>query len=612
MVSVNISYDGGVTATGNLSSIPLAEIDPFYDSPSGGSVLLVTLSFFALFLSVPALVWHIKNRSLPASSLILWIVLENVFNIINALIWPNDNVTTWWIGEGYCDINIKLDAAANIGLLGSLCCILKSLAKALDTDNARLMLTPAKRQRTMLLEIFYCIGFPIVFAVLGFIIQPYRYYVFAIAGCVPPFSDSWLTVMIYYVWPPIFCVINAYYSILLIIRIRYYRRDFSIILTSSTSGLNKSRFIRLFTAAMILLFIVIPTQIYALYRNLQDPITTFDWFTTHDPKAWNTVVFVPTYGTVFPDRWIRTSLALPVFICFGWGRDAKILYKSWALLLGLDRFFPSLGPNGNSTTQPGTSRKNLLATNSTSSSSTLLSKTLTLFTRPFSLVSNLASGNHGKPTLSSLANSSTSSTSNAKNSPTHSPAFSPGSKHDNATVKAHDFITAAPEPGISIPLTTLAVKNPSVKNEEVSRPHSLSSLSPPSISSESTYINSPSSSARGTKKSYPPHSYLPYAQKVNNILERQSELYNRSPSPVELENRGLTTGGSIGAATGTANKKGNLEGMTGKETKRLHHESKKEGKGKKEIKKSWETAAEAMERVEAEKEYERMVVGALV
>ncbi|KAI4151896.1 MAG: hypothetical protein LQ340_003216 [Diploschistes diacapsis] len=564
------------------------------------------MSFFALLFSIPALIWHVKNRNLPASSMVFWIVLENTFNIINALVWPNDNVLAWPSGVGYCDVEIKLDIASSIGLLGSLCCILRSLAKALDTDNARLMATPAERQRQLALELFYCVGLPLVLAVLHFVIQPFRYYVLAIAGCAPAFSNSWLTIMIFYIWPPVVCLINVYYSILLIARIHRYRRDFSSIITSR-GGLNKSRFLRLFSAAMVMLCIVVPTQAYSLYRNLQDEITTFDWKETHNPQTWQTVIFVPTYGVVFEDRWIRVGLALPVFLCFGWGKDAKSLYKSWALLLGLDRFFPSLRPSGSSA--PAGHRNLHIGTSTTLSSASskypFVSKALKLLTSPFpsspgkttSTLSDTSSTAYPKPSPRYISDSIDQSVK------TTDFALSPKTSFNNACRKDE---TSTKELS-AIPLEALAARaqqRHAKKAEEAQRkkrPHSLYSLG--SLDSETTYINSPAFL-------HSPHAPGPPSANARAGQAAAKDGSERNHTSTSNSNSVVSHDTCSAVEDDEEEEEEEEEGMgrgkaRAKATKRMRMEKEKEGK------RSWETAAQAMAMVQAEREYEDLVVGAL-
>ena len=389
MVEHLLSLDGGFSGTKDMSYMLLEAIDPYYDNTSSGAIMLVVLSIVALIVSVPGLVWHIKNQNIAAASMIGWIVLLNFMNVLNALIWPNDNVGHWWDGQIFCDIEIKLQIASTMGLVGSLVCIMRFLAQAFDTANLRLVPSKGQRIRRLVLEIVLCGGLPLLIALLHFVLQPLRYYVFAIAGCKPSYSSSWYTILLGYVWPPVICILAGYYAVVLAVRIYRYRRDFASALGNSSSGMNKSRFIRLCASSMTVFIVVLPLQGYALYINV---ISTMGdvW----NPESWQTIVYVPTFGMVFPDHWIRVGIAFPVFLCFAWGSDANSIYRSWLRILGLTKLFPSLAQSDReSITSPSGHKKNRLLSN--------FSKTTTAFSKAKSLFSSR--GKHSSTFNSNLS-----------------------------------------------------------------------------------------------------------------------------------------------------------------------------------------------------------------
>ena len=343
MAGPTIVLGDASTETGNMTVDDLAAYDPFFSKLPASVGVLVVASALAILLCIPTLVWHAKNRNLPAALMVAWIILADIFNVANALLWPTDNVSTWYDGQGYCDVQVKLDLMGQMGLVGCLVCIMRALAEALNTDRTRLMPSASQRQRERFLVILYCVALPVFICIAHFVVQPNRYYIFALSGCVPSYSDAWLSVLLVHIWMPAVCLVAGYYAALVLIRLRRYRREFAAILVSSASGLNRARFLRLFTNAMVFLVVYLPLQFFMLARNVSSaPITTWDWGVTHDPARWQTVVFVPTFGAVWPDRWVRASLGYAVFACFGLGADAKALYRSWFRALGFGVVFPSL------------------------------------------------------------------------------------------------------------------------------------------------------------------------------------------------------------------------------------------------------------------------------
>lgn len=175
------------------------------------AVVLPVLSFFSIILAIPPLVLHGKNRNFPATTLIFWSIIFNLFNIINAFIWPTDDMAPRWDGAGLCDIEVKLMAASYMGIPGSLVCIFRSLAVVLDTDRATLVPSKGQRWRNRFMEILFCVAVPVVAMITQTVWQKSRYILYAISGCVNDYDESWVSFMLAWIWPPIICLIAAYY-----------------------------------------------------------------------------------------------------------------------------------------------------------------------------------------------------------------------------------------------------------------------------------------------------------------------------------------------------------------------------------------------------------------
>ncbi|MCJ1248170.1 a-factor receptor [Trapelia coarctata] len=365
---------------------------------SPGAIAVPLLSFIALFLSIPTFAWHVKNRSIAGSALVFWIILANLMNIINALIWPTDDIPSWYQGQGLCDIEVKLELAQTLGLVGSIACIMKALARALDTNQAVVHLTPAERQRRNFLDWLLCFGPAVYMMLVHYIVQFNRYYVFAIAGCTPSVDNSWPSIALLYIWPPVLCLLDGYYAIIILHRMRIYRRDFSHILRATSSGLNKSRFFRLFALAMILLVIILPVQFYILYQNTSFPLQPYSWTRVHGPD-WDSVILIPTLGAVIFDRWIRIALGFIVFACFGIGGEATKLYKSWLVAVGLGYIFPVLNRPAQSLPTHRVNSNPTRSSSETSRLGSLSTKAKLIFARKFSRSSAASSTVASSPVL---------------------------------------------------------------------------------------------------------------------------------------------------------------------------------------------------------------------
>lgn len=179
---------------------------------SPAAIALPILAIITLIIDIPPLVWHIRNRNLAASSLVIWVMLPNLFSFINPLIWPTDDTATWWSGVGLCDVEVKMYVALGFGFIGSLLCIMRNLAKVLDTERALLSESRAQRRRKILIDCLFCLGGPVYGMIAHYVVQYNRYYIFAIAGCNPSIMNSWVAIFLFSIWPPILSLVVVYHS----------------------------------------------------------------------------------------------------------------------------------------------------------------------------------------------------------------------------------------------------------------------------------------------------------------------------------------------------------------------------------------------------------------
>ncbi|OQD80224.1 hypothetical protein PENANT_c038G01744 [Penicillium antarcticum] len=365
------------------------------------------MSFFSILLGIPPLLLHAKNRNFPATSLVSWSVLLNLLNIINALTWPNDDVESWWDGAGLCDIEIKVMVAGYVGVPGALMCIFRSLANALDTDRATLVPSRGQRWRNQFMNLLFCVVVPVIAMITHIVWQKSRYLLYSISGCVNNFDESWVSLILAFIWPPIICLAAAYYCCkqpthpifsqlipahhsqtpgLVLFRIHKYRSDFANIIRASSSNLSKSRFLRLFFLALSMLLAILPLQAYVVYTDihLSFPWHAYSWSKLHN-KNWSIIHRVATHGVVFFDRWTPVASGYMIFIFFGFGRDATRMYRAACWYIGLGSCFSSITAPADSNVTP----RQLLPHSHVFTSTTLLetfsSKAKSFFSRPKSM-----------------------------------------------------------------------------------------------------------------------------------------------------------------------------------------------------------------------------------
>ncbi|CAO2649607.1 Nn.00g069920.m01.CDS01 [Neocucurbitaria sp. VM-36] len=312
-----------------------APIAPLYAQ----AIVLPILGFLAWILCIPPMVWHFSQRNIAAGSLILWIVMNNFFVSVNSLIWPRDNLLEWWDGNVWCDINVRIQIGGTVGLAASTAMIVRKLAKVMDTRNITVSSSRNSRIKEKLLEVLWCWVYPLVIITVYYVVQPVRYLLYGIVGCVSGFHTSWPSMVLSFMWGPITMLVATYYAVLLIYRLYRYRREFHRLIAARNT--TKSRFIRLFVICIFVILLYLPYSFWllvSLSSAIKDP---YNWNEVHGPN-FNTIMRIPAFGQVPIEKWVQVATGYAIFFVFGTGTDSHNLYKKMLLALGLGKIFPSL------------------------------------------------------------------------------------------------------------------------------------------------------------------------------------------------------------------------------------------------------------------------------
>lgn len=176
------------------------------------AVLVPIFAFPAWVLCVPPMYWHFSQNNLAAGSLIFWLTLLNFFNSINPFIWPRDNIDDWWDGHVFCDIQVYIQAAAVVSLASCTAVLARKLARIMDTRNITVAPTERTRIKEHVIEIVWCWVFPLFLMSIYYIVQPNRYFIFGISGCVASYHPSWPSIALSWMWGPIATFIASFYA----------------------------------------------------------------------------------------------------------------------------------------------------------------------------------------------------------------------------------------------------------------------------------------------------------------------------------------------------------------------------------------------------------------
>ncbi|KAF2157984.1 STE3-domain-containing protein [Myriangium duriaei CBS 260.36] len=304
------------------------------------AIAQAVLAGIVVCLDVPPLVWHIKHRNFAPVVLIIYILLLNFENFVNAIIWSTDDISHWFPGVGLCDVEAKFIVASSTAVPAATLCILRKLANVMDTKNITISQTKAQKRRAFIIEILLCIGIPILSMIFHFIVQAVRYYIVGISGCTPALSQTWLAIITIVIPPLVITLGDVYYASLIAFRLRKYRSKFDALLSASST--SKARFFRLFLLALTFIVGIFPLQLWLLIMNWPSDIVPFVWSEVHG-SWWNTwIPLFPSDGAVAPDHWMQLASGFLVFIFLGLGQEAKEMYMSWATTIGLQNLVYTL------------------------------------------------------------------------------------------------------------------------------------------------------------------------------------------------------------------------------------------------------------------------------
>jgi pheromone a factor receptor len=155
--------------------------------------LLIIFSVITFLLCIQPLVWQIKHYNVASGCLISWTILLLFVNFLNASLWPSVDSVKSYMGLGLCDVEIKLIIAAWVGVTGSAAAMLRHLAKILDISSTTSLTSLSKKEKIIDRIIVYgmCVGLPFLLAATHILVQPSRYMLVSIAGCIPTVARSW-------------------------------------------------------------------------------------------------------------------------------------------------------------------------------------------------------------------------------------------------------------------------------------------------------------------------------------------------------------------------------------------------------------------------------------
>lgn len=174
-------------------------------SEVGFYIFCAILAFILLFIP---LLWQIRRSNIAAALLVFWLQTSIFFAILNAILWPTpSSIITGYNGDIFCDFVAKWRIASDTGgINSSVMCMMITIYRmfwgvGMYRESRR------SKQIRIVYEWGLALVFPLGLAATHYVVQPNRYYLHPVTGCVPPIDNSWASLMVMG-WPLAFSTVS--------------------------------------------------------------------------------------------------------------------------------------------------------------------------------------------------------------------------------------------------------------------------------------------------------------------------------------------------------------------------------------------------------------------
>lgn len=314
-------------------------------------VAITILSIVTTILAIIPLTTFIKIRQVGPCSLLLISMLFSTFAAVNSRIWSSENQSEWYSGAGICHIETPLRQPLTIAFAFAMVLMPWKLVETLRTRRV-------VQFNRVWRDIVFVWGVPV------FIIMPFQYLVMTNVysiipgfGCMPEFDESWLSLLVVFMWWPVLLFLTLVLAIIMGIMIHRKREEISESLNDNSSRSSERTFIKLYIVAAVLIAIYFPTQLIFVIRYVPLRYGSFQ-FALEKNKEW----VVPTLYHTSDDPqiqfepWAYIAINFLMFLFYGANTDAQKSYWKFVENTGLVKLFPIFFSQ-----QPHSSAKSLLS-----------------------------------------------------------------------------------------------------------------------------------------------------------------------------------------------------------------------------------------------------------
>lgn len=139
------------------------------------------------------------NKNIPALALLIYVEIMMIEGFVNAIIWGGSNYVSAWNGRGWCDVMIRIQIAAPVGISSSISCVSFNLLMIFLTNSMTTFWFGNKWVKPCC-EIFFSVIFPLIISGVTYFAQSFRYIVSRYSGCSVPLANEAISIVTFYLW----------------------------------------------------------------------------------------------------------------------------------------------------------------------------------------------------------------------------------------------------------------------------------------------------------------------------------------------------------------------------------------------------------------------------
>ncbi|KAM6493091.1 GPCR fungal pheromone mating factor [Amanita muscaria] len=295
---------------------------------------LPVVSFICALLVLVPLPWHWRARNIATVSISLWLLVSNLINGVNAIVWAG-NLRN--VGGVWCDIGIasatKVVVGGNVALpasVFSLCLHLEKISSGRPVISSEQL-----KRRRQYIDCFLCFGIAFIYMATHYVVQGHRFDIVENLGCRPTFYVSLPAIFLIWVPPLIFSIAACVLSGFAFRNFWVRRIIFARHLQSSNSALTPSHYFRLMSMALIQMFWSILITSLNMWFSTKDGLYPWlSWADVHfDFSRVDLLPFalIPQESLTFMFIlwWAIPASSLLYFVFFALGTEARKQYGKY-------------------------------------------------------------------------------------------------------------------------------------------------------------------------------------------------------------------------------------------------------------------------------------------